>query len=153
MSAADWDLVAKDNGPAQFKPKKDMVIADGQKITLGDVTVTTYITPGHTPGTLSLIIEPLWNKKSVASDNIRHVAAIWGGTDINLGRQGVQYWPDGATMMKTYIASESDVGFRPSWHPAGNPCLPRLIRTPTCRCCRTPRLLNIPRQCGTYQVV
>ena len=66
MSAADWDLVAKDNGPAQFKPQKDMVVTDGQKITLGDVTVTAYITPGHTPGTLSLIIEPLWNKKSVA---------------------------------------------------------------------------------------
>jgi metallo-beta-lactamase class B len=105
MSAADWDLVAKDNGPAQFKPKKDMVATDGQKFTLGDVTITTYITPGHTPGTLSLIIEPLWNKKSVASDNIRHVAAIWGGTDINLGRQGVQYWKTGTEMMNQYIAS------------------------------------------------
>ena len=105
MSAADWDLVAKDNGPAQFKPRKDMVATDGQKITLGEVTVTTYITPGHTPGTLSLIIEPLWNKKSVASDNIRHVAAMWGGTDINLGRAGVQYWPDGVAMMKAYVAS------------------------------------------------
>jgi metallo-beta-lactamase class B len=105
MSAADWDLVAKDNSPAQFKPKKDMVITDGQKITLGDVTVTAYLTPGHTPGTLSLIIEPLWNKKSLASDNARHVASIWGGTDPSLGRQGVQYYPDGQTMMRTHIAS------------------------------------------------
>jgi metallo-beta-lactamase class B len=105
MSAADWDIVAKDNSPAQFKPKKDMVITDGQKITLGDVTVTAYITPGHTPGTLSLIIEPLWNKKSLTSDNERHVAAIWGGTDPSIGRQGVQYYPDGQTMMKTHITS------------------------------------------------
>jgi hypothetical protein len=105
MSAADWDLVAKDNSPAQFKPRKDLVIADGQKITLGDVTVTAYVTPGHTPGTLSFIIEPLWNKKSVSSDNVRYVASIWGGTDPSIGRQGVQYYPDGQTMMRTHIAS------------------------------------------------
>jgi metallo-beta-lactamase class B len=105
MSAADWDIVAKDNSPAQFKPRKDMVVTDGQKITLGDVTVTTYITPGHTPGTLSLIIEGLTNTKSVASDNERHVASIWGGTDPSIGRQGVQYYPDGQAMMRTHIAS------------------------------------------------
>ena len=105
MSAADWDVVAKDNSPERFKPRKDMVITDGQKLTLGDVTITLYVTPGHTPGTLSMIIEPLWNKKSVTSDNGRHVAGIWGGTDLGIGRQGVQYYPDGVTMMKTYIAS------------------------------------------------
>ena len=103
MSAADWDIVAKDNSPAQFKPRKDMVITDGQKITLGEVTVTLYITPGHTPGTLSMIIGPLTNKKSVASDDGRHVAAIWGGTDPSIGRQGVQYYQDGQTMMRTHI--------------------------------------------------
>ena len=107
MSAADWDIVAKDNSPAQFKPKKDMVITDGQKITLGDVTVTAYVTPGHTPGTLSFIIEPLWNKESVASDNERHVAAIWGGTDPSIGRQGVQYYPDGQTMMNPHRVAQA----------------------------------------------
>ena len=50
MSAADWDIVARDNSPAQLKPRKDMVVTDGQKITLGGVTVTLYVTPGHTPG-------------------------------------------------------------------------------------------------------
>jgi metallo-beta-lactamase class B len=105
MSAADWDIVARDNSPAEFKPRRDMVITDGQKITLGDVTTTLYITPGHTPGTLSMIIEPLTNQKSVASDDDRHVAAIWGGTDPSIGRSGVQYYPDGATMMRTHIDS------------------------------------------------
>ena len=105
MSAADWDVVAKDNSPAQFKPRKDLVVTDGQKLTVGDVTVTLYITPGHTPGTLSMIIEPLTNKNSVASDDGRHVAAIWGGTDPSIGRQGVQYYADGQTMMRTHLAS------------------------------------------------
>jgi metallo-beta-lactamase class B len=105
MSAADWDLVAKDNSPAQFKPRRDMIITDGQKITLGNVTVTAYITPGHTPGTVSVIIEGLTNRNSVASDNDRHVASIWGGTDPSIGRQGVTYYPDGRTMMRTHVDS------------------------------------------------
>lgn len=105
MSAADWDIAAKDNAPPQFKPRKDMVVTDGRQITLGGVTVTMYITPGHTPGTLSMIIEPLTNRNSVASDDGRHVASIWGGIDPSIGRQGVRYYPDGQTMMKTHIAS------------------------------------------------
>jgi len=105
MSAADWDIVAKDNSPAEFKPRRDMVVTDGQRITLGGVTVTLYVTPGHTPGTLSAIIGPLTNQKSVASDEIQHVAAIWGGTDPSIGRQGVRYYPDGQAMMKAHVAS------------------------------------------------
>ena len=105
MSAADWDVVAQDNSPAEFKPRRDMVITDGQAITLGDVTVTLYITPGHTPGTLSMIIDGLTNEKSVASDDERHVASIWGGTDPSIGRNGVTYYPDGQTMMSTHVES------------------------------------------------
>ncbi|MBI2186703.1 MAG: MBL fold metallo-hydrolase [Acidobacteria bacterium] len=105
MSAADWDVVAKDNSPPEFKPKRDMVIADGQKITLGGITVTAYVTPGHTPGTLSLIVGPLTNRKSVASDEGQHWASIWGGVDASIGRHGVQYYPDGQTMMRTHVAS------------------------------------------------
>jgi metallo-beta-lactamase class B len=105
MSAADWDVAAQDNSPAEFKPRRDMVVTDGQVIMLGDVTVTLYITPGHTPGTVSVIIDELTNEKSVASDTERHVAAIWGGTDPSIGRNGVQYYPDGQTMMSTHIES------------------------------------------------
>ena len=105
MSAADWDVVAKDNSPAALKPRKDIVVTDGQKFTVGEVTVTAYVTPGHTPGTLSLLIEPLTNKKSVASDDERHVAALWGGTDASLGRRGVQYYPNGRAMMQATVES------------------------------------------------
>lgn len=105
MSAADWDVVAEDNSPAEFKPRRDMVITDGQEITLGDVTLTLYITPGHTPGTVSVIIDGLTNERSVASDDERHVAAVWGGTDPSIGRYGVRYYPDGETMMRTHVES------------------------------------------------
>ena len=53
MSAADWDFLDRTNGT---KPKRDMVATDGQKLTLGDTTLTLYITPGHTPGTISALI-------------------------------------------------------------------------------------------------
>ena len=38
------------------KPKRDMVATDGQKLTLGDTTLTFYLTPGHTLGTVSILI-------------------------------------------------------------------------------------------------
>ena len=38
------------------KPARDMVATDGQTLTLGDTTITLYVTPGHTPGTLSVVI-------------------------------------------------------------------------------------------------
>src|SRR6185295_17061410 len=55
MSAADWDLIAR-NTQSWPKPKRDIVVVDGQKLTLGDTTLTMYSTPGHTPGTISTII-------------------------------------------------------------------------------------------------
>jgi metallo-beta-lactamase class B len=44
MSAADWDLIERANVNYQ-KPTRDIVAADGQKLTLGDTTVTLYVTP------------------------------------------------------------------------------------------------------------
>ena len=81
ISAADWEVVARDNSPENVKPRKDMVAADGQKLKMGDVTITMYITPGHTPGTISLIIAGLTNRQSKHPDDARHVASIWGGVD------------------------------------------------------------------------
>jgi hypothetical protein len=37
LSAADWDLLDRSPEP---KPKRDMVATDGQKLTLGDETLT-----------------------------------------------------------------------------------------------------------------
>ncbi|HET9272514.1 MAG TPA: MBL fold metallo-hydrolase [Vicinamibacterales bacterium] len=76
MSAADYDLLDRDN--PSWKPKRDMVVTDGQQLTLGDTTVTFYITPGHTEGTISTIFP-------VRDGNQRHVVAEWGGTLFNFG--------------------------------------------------------------------
>jgi len=73
LAAADWDLLDKSNGT---KPKRDMVATDGQKLTLGDTTITLYNTPGHTLGTLSTVIP-------VRDNGTPHVAVSWGGTAFN----------------------------------------------------------------------
>ncbi len=75
MSEADWTLL--DNTRATWrKPKKELIATDGQKLTLGDTSLTLHITPGHTLGTISTLIP-------VRDGNARHVAAYWGGTAFN----------------------------------------------------------------------
>ena len=75
LSAADWDMLEK-NTRDPSKPKRDMVVTDGQVLTLGDQKLTFYITPGHTMGTVSTIV-PVFDRGA------RHVAAAWGGTAFN----------------------------------------------------------------------
>jgi metallo-beta-lactamase class B len=58
MGGPDWDSIEKSvNQYPNGKPKRDMVATDGQKVTLGGETVTLVTTPGHTPGTLSMLFE------------------------------------------------------------------------------------------------
>ena len=49
MSDADWTLV--ENTRASWrKPRRELVATDGQKLTLGDTTLTLYLTPGAHAG-------------------------------------------------------------------------------------------------------
>jgi metallo-beta-lactamase class B len=83
MSAADWDLL--DRSDVNFaKPTRDVVANDGQQLTLGDTTLTLYVTPGHTLGTVSSIFP-------VKDGSSTHVAAYWGGTAFNWVRGPAQY--------------------------------------------------------------
>jgi len=81
MSPADWDVLDKrTNGT---KPKRDVEATDGQKFTLGDTTLTLYITPGHTPGTISTVFP-------VKDNGTPHIAALWGGVGLNTNRDSVE---------------------------------------------------------------
>ena len=82
LTAADWDLLERDNPP--WKPRRDMEITDGMKLTLGDTTLTMYHTPGHTNGTVSTLI-PLRDGAT------RHVGALWGGTLFNFGPDAARF--------------------------------------------------------------
>jgi len=77
MGAPDWDDVAASvNRYPAGKPKRDIAATDGQKITLGDTSVTIVTTPGHTPGTLSMIFQVKDNGKPLT-------VAYSGGTAFN----------------------------------------------------------------------
>ena len=75
MGGPDWDMVAKNERPDRPQPKRDMVVTDGQKLTLGDTTVTIALTPGHTPGTLAILV-PVKHRGQT------HTALIMSGTQM-----------------------------------------------------------------------
>ncbi|WP_176696017.1 MBL fold metallo-hydrolase [Phenylobacterium immobile] len=91
MGAEDWDLVAKQTAMAGGQPKRDLVAQDGEKITLGDTTVTTILTPGHTPGTVSAIFQ--------VKDHGRPVTVAYSG--------GTAFvFPPAAATFDLYVASQ-----------------------------------------------
>src|SRR4029077_5096744 len=96
MGGPDWDMIEKSvNQYPNGKPKRDIVATDGQKITLGDTTVTIVLTPGHTPGTLSLIFAVKDNGKPLS-------VAYSGGTAFN--------FPNDVPHFDTYIYSQRKMG-------------------------------------------
>lgn len=84
MGAPDWDSIIKSNNMAGGVPRRDMTATDGQKLTLGDTTVTIITTPGHTPGTLSLLF-PVKDKGKTL------IAAYSGGTAFNFPRDPAHF--------------------------------------------------------------
>ncbi|MBI4885774.1 MAG: MBL fold metallo-hydrolase [Acidobacteria bacterium] len=73
MSALDWDFIERPNpnaNPAQAsrpRPKRDIAVTDGQKITVGDTTITLMVTPGHTVGSLAFLIPVTYQGKPLTA--------------------------------------------------------------------------------------
>ena len=98
MGAPDWAAMAAGMRGGYFKwgkPKHDMDAVDGQKVTVGDTTVTLYATPGHTPGTFSMIF-------NVSDHGKPATVAYTGGTAINFAGSPAYY--------DTYISSVAKMG-------------------------------------------
>ena len=87
LSAADWDLIENPAPPPAgaapatpvSPPKRDVVAAEGEPITLGDVSVTPVLIPGHTPGALGYVF-------AVKDGATTHTAALFGGSILTPGR-------------------------------------------------------------------
>ncbi|SKA38907.1 metallo-beta-lactamase class B [Enhydrobacter aerosaccus] len=82
MSDADWTMMET---KLEFEtplwdapPKRDIVAKDGDTVTLGDTSVTLYLTPGHTMGTISPVFDVTWRGE-------KHRVLEWGGTGFNFG--------------------------------------------------------------------
>src|SRR6202050_928320 len=92
LGAGDWDMVDESvNGFPNGKPKRDIIATDGMKITLGGRTLTIYLMPGHTPGTISGIFEVRDHGKPLT-------VAYSGGPEFN--------FPHDVAHFDTYLASE-----------------------------------------------
>jgi metallo-beta-lactamase class B len=90
LSAADWDLIENPPPPPAGAPavpaaapvpppKRDVVAVEGEPITLGDVSVTPVLIPGHTPGALGYVF-------AVKDGATAHTAALFGGSILTPGR-------------------------------------------------------------------
>ena len=96
MGAPDWDSIEKSvNQFPNGKPKRDIVATDGEKVTLGDTSVTLVLTPGHTPGTVSMFFQ--------VKDNGRPLTVAYsGGTAFN--------FPNDVPHFDTYISFAAQDG-------------------------------------------
>ena len=87
MSEADWrqaegrlEFDSRLWGrPPRFDAARDLRATDGSRVVLGDTTVTLYVTPGHTEGTLTPVFD-------VTVAGRRHRVLLWGGTAFNFGK-------------------------------------------------------------------
>jgi len=91
LTEADWNFMAMQeanaikNGrtpkPGDEAPKKDMVIKEGDTVTLGDTSLKVYVMPGHTPGSPAFAFTAFDNKKP-------YKAFVFGGPGPRNGVDG-----------------------------------------------------------------
>ena len=125
MSEADWAFLERpqtaaprpDRGPI---PKRGRAMKDGDRLTLGDTSVDLYVTPPHTPGTLSLIFP-------VKDGAMGHVAALWGGTAFNFEPTGENFTTYAASAERfAKIAAEKGADVPLSNHPSYDDTLSKI---------------------------
>ena len=75
LSESDWDLALSGESPDRPRPTRDMIVTNGQQLTLGDTTITLAITPGHTAGTLSMLLP-------VKHRGRTHMVLMYSGTQM-----------------------------------------------------------------------
>ena len=75
MGGPDWDLTLPAQNPERPLAKRDMDVTTGQKLTLGDTTLTLALLPGHTPGSLGVLVP-------VMHEGQQYSAMFFGGTQM-----------------------------------------------------------------------
>lgn len=99
---ADWEAIERDLG--DYAPPRDIVIEEGDSLTLGDLTIRFEITPGHTPGTVSM-------RLPVYDNGVRHNAYFHGGTALRLDDPAIirEFIADSERIKRLAQSGEIDV--------------------------------------------
>ncbi|GFD75002.1 MBL fold metallo-hydrolase [Alteromonas marina] len=105
MSNVEWDYLENDKFASYRwgkKPSRDVAVADGEKLKVNGTELTLYVTPGHTPGTLTVIFP-------VVDGNEEHRAVLWGGTGLNYGPDvsRIQSYTNSAMTMKRLVKEQN----------------------------------------------
>ena len=98
MGGPDWDLVTRSTRDPI--PSRDLLATDEMEVRLGETTVTLFLTPGHTAGTVSTMIE-------VRDRGRSHLTASWGGTSLfaTTSLESIQAYVDSAVRYQQFIAA------------------------------------------------
>jgi len=111
LSAADWDLVenppaAPPGAPAPAglpPPRRDVVVADGEPIEFGGLSITPVLIPGHTPGALGFVFE-------VDDGAQTHTAALFGGSILLSNRISNEGMAQYAKSVERFAAATRELG-------------------------------------------
>jgi metallo-beta-lactamase class B len=122
MTAVDWDYMnnnfAGANSSAFPKPTSYTAITDGEKLSLGDTSITIISTPGHTPGGVSLIIP-------VTDNKIQHMVGMWGGTALPASLEDNQKYLNSLDYFSTFT-DPAQVDAEISAHPFADNSVERM---------------------------
>jgi metallo-beta-lactamase class B len=128
MPRTDYDMAANSNGGDKRPlPRLDVDLRDGDKVTLGGLTIEAFVTPGHTPGSISLLL-PVSDKGRMTT-----LAYLGGITNRNID-PAMHAAYDGWTQRFQGIASkyhvEGIIGNHPSFDDAAGK-LAHMVERPT----------------------
>ncbi len=105
MTEADWQLAETPPGNPDYEidvPVRDMVIADGDTLELGDTEIRFYVTPGHTEGVLSM-------EFPVRDGGEEHRAFVFGGVGLNFeGVHRTNLYLDSVARVQRLAAEEGN---------------------------------------------
>jgi metallo-beta-lactamase class B len=101
----DWRLIeaagnrpGRDNAPPPGVPRRDMVLKEGDTLTLVGETLKFYRHPGHTPGSLSA-------EFNVYDNGVAHKAFLFGGPGPRDGVAGGEQFFRASTVSPSFPAS------------------------------------------------
>jgi metallo-beta-lactamase class B len=114
-SDADWGEMEKlraspQRGIGGPPPARDIAVKDGETLSVGGTKITFYVTPGHTPGTLSALVP-------VTDHGVPHLMGLFGGVGVPLGAAELREYADSWTRFGR-LAGAAGVDGILSTHPA-----------------------------------